>query len=100
MLPDDEGPLVIWKWIKAEYGPDDLNQIKRDLKNVKMIGIDLDNFWESYNLALASFKAAGGKMEYCDQLDLILENINPEFYLDTITMCQGYLQRVERFQNV
>jgi hypothetical protein len=30
MLPDDEGPLVIWKWIKADNGPDDLYQIKRE----------------------------------------------------------------------
>ena len=77
MLPDDEGPLVMWNWLKSEYGPHDLYEIKRTLKNVKMIGIDLDAFWETFHVALANFKAAGGKMDYSDQLDLVLENIHP-----------------------
>ena len=29
MLPDDEGPTVMWDWLKSEYGMDDLYQIKR-----------------------------------------------------------------------
>ena len=24
MLPDDEGPTVMWDWLKSEYGMDDL----------------------------------------------------------------------------
>jgi hypothetical protein len=51
MLPDDEGPTVMWEWLKSEYGMDDLYQIKKELKNVKMSGIDLDGFWEKFNMA-------------------------------------------------
>ena len=56
MLPDDEGPTVMWDWLKSEYGMDDLYQIKKELKNVKMSGIDLDGFWEKFNMALALYK--------------------------------------------
>ena len=37
MLPDDEGPTVMWNWLKSEYGMDDLYQIKKELKNVKTL---------------------------------------------------------------
>ena len=84
MLPDDEGPTVMWDWLKSEYGTDDLYQIKKELKNVKMSGIDLDEFWEKFNMALALYKSAGGKMNYEDQLEIVLENINSTFYLDVI----------------
>ena len=63
---------------------DDLYQIKKELKNVKMSGIDLDEFWEKFNMALALYKSAGGKMNYEDQLEIMLENINSTFYLDVI----------------
>ena len=49
-----------------------------------MTGIDLDGFWEKFNMALALYKSAGGKMNYEDQLDIVLENINSTFYLDVI----------------
>ncbi len=84
MLPDDEGPLVMWEWLKAEYGLDDLFQLKKNLKDVKMNGINLDEFWEKFNMALALYKSAGGKIAYEDQLDIVLENINSNFYLDVI----------------
>ena len=63
---------------------DDLYQIKKELKNVRMSGIDLDGFWEKFNMALALYKSAGGKMNYEDQLEIVLENINSTFYLDVI----------------
>ena len=53
MLPDDEGPTVMWDQLKSEYGMNDLYQIKKELKNVRMSGIDLDGFWEKFNMALA-----------------------------------------------
>ena len=73
MIPDDEGPTVMWDWLKSEYGMDDLYQIKKELKNVKMSGIDLDGFWEKFNMALALYKSAGGKMNYEDQLEIVLD---------------------------
>ena len=53
MLPDDDGPDAMWNWLKAEYGSDDVYQLKRDLRQVKMIGINLEDFWSRYNIALA-----------------------------------------------
>ena len=95
MLPDDEGPEVMWEWLKSEYGSDDLYQIKKDLKSVKMVGIDLDSFWENFNMALALYKSAGGKINYEDQLDIILENINSEFYLDVIRKIRLEIKNAE-----
>jgi len=46
--------------------------------------IDLDDFWNKYNMALAQFKSAGGKISYEDQMEILLENINTEFFLDVI----------------
>src|SRR6478752_1916259 len=45
---------------------------------------DRDEFWGNYNMALAVYKLAGGKISYEDQLDILLENIDVEFFLDVI----------------
>jgi hypothetical protein len=71
-------------WIKREYGPNDKYQAKQDLKNVKMKGIDLEDFWLKFNLAYASFVSAEGNMDYCDIIELIMENIHQTFFLDII----------------
>ena len=44
----------------------------------------LGRIWGNYNMALAVFKSAGGKISYEDQLDILLENIDVEFFLDVI----------------
>jgi len=84
MIPDDEGPGVMWDWLQSEYGADDIFLLKKNLKNIKMKNLDLDEFWGNYNMALAVYKSAGGKISYEDQLDILLENIDVEFFLDVI----------------
>ena len=84
MIPDDEGPEVMWDWLKSQYGADDTFLLKKKLKSVKMNNLNLEEFWENYNMALAVFKSAGGKISYEDQLDILLENIDVEFFLDVI----------------
>jgi len=84
MIPDDEGPEVMWDWLKSQYGADDTFLLKKNLKNVKMENLNLDNFWNNYNMALAVYKSAGGKISYEDQLEILLENIDVEFFLDVI----------------
>jgi len=99
MLPDNEGPDAMLQWLKVEYGSDDVQQIKRNLKNIKMHGIDLDTFWENFNMELANFREAGGSIDYSDQLDLVLENINAEFYLDTIRKIRFDLKSLDKEVN-
>ena len=70
MIPDDEGPEVMWDWLKSQYGADDTFLLKKNLKNIKMNNLDLDEFWGKYNMALAVYKSAGGKISYEDQLDI------------------------------
>ena len=84
MIPDDEGPEVMWDWLKSQYGADDTFLLKKNLKNVQMENLDLDDFWNKYNMALAVYKSAGGKISYEDQLEILLENIDVEFFLDVI----------------
>ena len=84
MIPDDEGPEVMWDWLKSQYGADDTFLLKKKLKSVKMNNLNLEEFWENYNMALAVFKSSGGKISYEDQLDILLENIDVEFFLDVI----------------
>ena len=84
MIPDDEGPEVMWDWLKSQYGADDTFLLKKNLKKVQMENLDLDDFWNKYNMALAVYKSAGGKISYEDQLEILLENIDVEFFLDVI----------------
>jgi hypothetical protein len=49
-------------WLKKEYGSNDAIQAKKNLRAVKMSAINLQDFWERFNLALTSFEAAGGNM--------------------------------------
>jgi hypothetical protein len=71
-------------WLKKEYGSNDAIQAKKNLKSVKMRGIDLQDFWEQLNLALTSFEAAGGNMDMVDVMEIALDNIHEEFYLEVI----------------
>lgn len=83
-MADDSSAKDLWEWLAFEYGETDSWQLKRDLKAVRMSGVDLDDFLQRFNLALTKFKAADGNMDLVDVADLILDNINQEFYLDAI----------------
>ncbi|KAJ3259676.1 hypothetical protein HK103_001937 [Boothiomyces macroporosus] len=69
---------------EEEFGSTDFYSAKRDLKAVKMDGIDLTSFWKEYNTKYAHLLACGGMMSYADQLETVLENVHQRFYRDVI----------------
>lgn len=81
---DDSNATTLWNWLAFEYGESNSWELRTALKRVKMVGVNLEDFFQRFNLALAKFKAAGGNMDLVDVCDLILENINQEFFLDEI----------------
>ncbi|KAJ3254199.1 hypothetical protein HK103_007444, partial [Boothiomyces macroporosus] len=83
MCPETD-PEMILQWLEEEFGSTDFYSAKRDLKAVKMDGIDLTSFWKEYNKRYAHLLACGGMMSYADQLETVLENVHQRFYRDVI----------------
>ena len=79
-VPDEEGPNAVWNYLKLEYGNQDYHAILRELKTIKMTGIDLDSYFDKLNTSMSQYKAAGGKINFEDIIDTIVSNIH-EFYV-------------------
>ena len=76
LIDDDLDAEAIWMFLKLEYGENDPYILKRELKSVTMVGIDLEKFWNAHNIAWAKFKNAGGKMPFDEVIELVLDFIN------------------------
>ncbi len=76
--------LEMWAFLRGEYGSEDKHLLKRQLRETKMVNLELDVVWTEFILALARFKAAGGIVTEEETIDLILENIDQLFFLDVI----------------
>ena len=73
-----------WRSGRKRISANDPWQAKKDLKAIEMKAMDLEDFWGRNNQGYARCKASGGNMDYVDIIDMIMENIHGEFYLEII----------------
>jgi hypothetical protein len=84
IVPDYDGPKAVFKFLQTEYGSTDVHTLRKQLKNVKMVGVDIQKYLSHINEAYGSFRAAGGSVSDSDMIDIILDGVDQEFYLPAI----------------
>jgi hypothetical protein len=57
---------------------------RKTLKNVRMTCVEIQPFLQNFHAALSDLRSAGVSISIEDQSDVILDNINAEFYLEAI----------------
>jgi len=83
-VPDQSGPNAVYNYLKEEYGSPDVHSLRKTLKNVRMTGVEIQPFLQNFHAALSDLRSAGVSISIEDQIDVILDNINADFYLEAI----------------
>jgi hypothetical protein len=83
-VPDQSGPNAVYNYLKEEYGSPDVHSLRKTLKNVRMTGVEIQPFLQNFHAALSDLRSAGVSISIEDQIDIILDNINADFYLEAI----------------
>ena len=95
IVPDYEGCQAVLAWLENEYGETDVWALEKDLKSLKMVEIDPEDYFIAYNQQYALLAAAGKRLSASDQVGIILDCINSSFYVDKIRSIRVELQQTK-----
>jgi hypothetical protein len=90
IVPDHDGPKAVFNFWKTEYGSTDVHSLRKDLKSVRLIGVDIQKILSSLSETYGKLRAAGGSVSDSDMIDIILDGVNQEFYLTAIRAVRAY----------
>jgi hypothetical protein len=77
-------PLAIWESLLASYGRTNAFDIKSEIKNMSMVGIDPVPYFDKIKTKLVALNNCGSALSPEDLLDALMRGVHQEFYVDVL----------------